>query len=412
MENSKKKILIFLHKFPYPDQDSTKFRILNSIILPLKDYFNIEVFIITYEKIKERDLDYLKNIAPINFYIYPKWRFVLNIFLKCFSLRPFQTEMFFFKEIFNKFFEKAKESDCIYVHTIRLGKYIEKLPEELKQKVVLDYNDSISMHYLKGWKYYPLFLKIPILFEGTKLYFYEKKLFKIFNNFTIVSPIDKDFILRGINKEKISVKKFFVTYISAKILKINNIYITEMAKNNKPYICFMGNLKYYPNFEGLSHFLKDIWPPINSQFKELEFWIIGKVSSKLQNKFKYVKNIKFLGFLDNPIPIIRNSVAFISPVRIGAGIQGKILEIMGMGHLVISYSQGIEDINGIKDRRNIFICKNHTPEEWLNILKEIYKDKSLVKKVKENAYRLILEEFTSEKLFEVYLQIFKIVLKS
>jgi len=412
MEISKKKILIFLHKFPYPDNDSTKFRILNSIIIPLSKIFDIEILIVTYEKVKEEDLNYLKSSVPIGFFVYPKWKFILNVLLRIFSSRPFQTEMFFFKEVFDKFLKKAKESDCIYVHTVRLGKYVEKLPEDLKRKVILDYNDSISMHYLKGWRYYPFILKLPILLEGIKLYFYEKKLFRILQNFTIVSPIDKDFILRGINEKEISFKNFIITYASANITKTNNIYINEANKNNKPYICFMGNLKYYPNYEGIVHFLKDIWPWINSQFKELEFWIIGKVNLRLQNKFKHLNSVKFLGFLDNPIPIIKNSIAFISPVRIGAGIQGKILEIMGMGHLVISYPQGIENINGIKDRENIIICRSYNPQEWLHVLKEIFRDESLVKKIKRNAYKIISEEFTSEKVFERYLQIFKMVLKS
>lgn len=411
MENSKKKILIFLHKFPYPDNDSAKFRILNSVILPLKKYFDIEILIVTYEKIKEEDLNYLKNIASLNFYIYPKWKFILNILLNILNFRPFQTEMFFYRKVFMDFLEKAKKVDGIYIHTVRLGKYIEKLPQYLRKKIVLDYIDSISMHYLKGWNYYPWYLKFGVLFEGVKLYFYEKKIFKILDNFTIVSEIDKNFILNNIPEKFLKDKKFEITYISTKILN-NNIdkYPSEKKVDNtinNEYICFMGNLKYYPNKEGLTHFLKDVWPDIKKEFNNLEFLIIGKVNSKFKNKFKNISGVKFLGFVDDPSLIIKKALAFISPVRIGAGIQGKIVEVMGMGQVVICYPQGIENINGFKNEENVMICKNFNSEEWIKILKKIKKDYKLVKNIKNNSRELVLKEFSNEVVGYKYIQIFK-----
>jgi len=313
--------------------------------------------------------------------------------------------MFFFREVFNKFFEKAKESDCIYVHTIRLGKYIEKLPEDLKRKIILDYNDSISMHYLKGWRYYPFILKLPILLEGIKLYFYEKKLFRILQNFTIVSPIDKDFILRGIEREGTLNKNFFATYTSTKVSMLDNISEIEISNNSAKYICFMGNLKYYPNLDGVKHFLKDIWPYIKKEFKDLRFVVIGNFDISFKNKFKNMKGVDLLGFVNNPAKIIKNSLAFISPVRIGAGIQGKVLEVMAMGHIVISYPQGTEGINGIRDRENILICRKQDCREWLMLIKEVNENHDLVQKIKNNAQKLVWEEFTIEKVFERYLRV-------
>lgn len=410
MENSpKKRLLIFLHKFPYPDTDSTKFRILNSVILPLRQYFDIKIFVVTYENIKKEDLIFLKNIAPLEFYIFSKWQFFLNVLLNFFSLRPFQTEMFFFRKVFLRFQGEAKKSDVIYIHTVRLGKYIEKLSPELRKKIILDFNDSIAMHYLNGWKYYPWHLKFVILLEGIKLYFYEKKIFKILDNFTIVSEIDKNFILNNIPEKFLKDKKFKITYISTKILDNNfdnSIIENDKYNINNEYICFMGNLKYYPNKEGLIHFLKDIWPDIKKEFEDLEFLIIGKVDSRFQNKFRKSKGVRFLGFVYDHSLIIKKALAFISPVRIGAGIQGKIVEAMAMGQIVICYPLGIENVNGFKNEENIIICENFNSKQWIKTLKKIKENCELVKNIQKNSRELVLREFSEKAVANRYIKIF------
>ncbi|MEM2772495.1 MAG: glycosyltransferase family 4 protein [Candidatus Aenigmatarchaeota archaeon] len=408
MENSsKKKVLIFLHKFPYPDTDSTKFRIWNSVILPLKKHFDIKIFVVTYENIKKEDLIFLKNIAPLDFYIFPKWRFFLNILLNLFSLRPFQTEMWFFKRVFLRFQEEAKKFDVIYIHTVRLGKYIEKLSPELREKIILDFNDSIAMHYLNGWKYYPLLLKMPILLEGLKLYFYEKKIFKMLNKFCIVSNFDKNFIIKNISEDIVKRKTFIVTYTSARTYDFNKNQNKLNIDLSKHYICFLGNLRYYPNYEGISHFLKDIWPKICEEIKELEFFIIGHVSKKISDEFKNVKRVQLLGFVEDIYPVLKNSLAVISPVRIGAGIQGKVIQAMAIGKLVISYPQGVNELDGFKNLENIIICKRNNEEDWLKYLKFILENEDKVIKIQEEAKKLFLEKFSIDSVSKRYFELFK-----
>lgn len=405
MESTKnKKLLIFLHKFPYPDTDSTKFRIFNSVILAFRKYFDIKIFIVTYEKIKEDDLIFLKNIAPIEFYIFPKWRFGFNILLNFLSLRPFQTEMFFFKNVFLRFKQETEKCDQVYIHTVRLGKYIEKLPKDLRKKIFLDFNDSIAMHYLNGWRYYPLGLKLLVWFEGLKLYFYEKKIFKIFENFCVVSEVDKNFILENIPDNIVQKKKFLVINVCVKIYQSKDCFL-EITNN--PYICFMGNLKYYPNRDGLIYFLKNIFPQIKNELKDLEFLVIGKTDRKLENKFKDIKGVKFLGFVNNPYLIIKKSLAFVSPVRIGAGIQAKVLEVMGMGHIVVAYKQGLSNLDGFKHLENIIICDDNNWRSWLKCLKFILENNKEVTKIKQKSKELILRNFTVEAASQKYYQLFK-----
>jgi len=398
MEN--KKIIIFLHKPPYPPKDSTKLRIFECVIKSLKELAELEFLIVTWENLRKEDINYLEQFGKINLFTYSKLRFVLNALRALFNFRPFQTEMFYFKKIDKLFKNLLQSASASYIHTIRLGKYLENLNTNDKNKVLLDFNDSIAYHYLNFWKYYPLFLRPIFLLEGLKIKFYEKKMIKLLNNFSIVTKIDKDFILKDLSFN--DSKKIYITGTNFRLLdlKSNNFSI------DKNIITFMGNLLYYPNYEGTNYFLKNIWPEINKTFPDLKFYIIGQGEEKLKNKFKKLKNIIFTGFLENPYEIIQKSLCFVSPVRIGAGIQGKVIEVMGLGKLVIMCA-GLENIEGFVNYENILICKNNTKEEWINLIKWVREHEDEAKIVGEKAKKFVIENFSLEKVSDIYKEIFK-----
>jgi len=402
MEN--KKIIIFLHKFPYPPKDSTKLRIFEGIIKVLKELAELEFLIVTWENPKKEDINYLEQFGKINLFTYSKLRFVLNALRALFNFRPFQTEMFYFKKIDELFKNLLQSASAGYVHTMRLGKYLENLSEKDRNKVLLDFNDSIAYHYLNFWKYYPLFLRPIFLLEGLKIKFYEKKMFKLLNNFSIVTKIDKDFILKDLNLD--DTKKFYITGANFRPLDLK----PSNFSTDKNIITFMGNLLYYPNYEGVNYFLKNIWPEINKNFPDLKFYIIGQGEKKLKNKFKKLKNVIFTGFLENPYEIIQKSLCFVSPVRIGAGIQGKVIEVMSLGKLVI-VCMNLENIEGFLNYENILICKSNTKEEWVNLIKWAREHQNEVKIIEEKSKKFILENFSSEKVKQVYKTIFENLLK-
>jgi len=403
MEN--KKIIIFLHKFPYPPKDSTKLRIFDCVIKSLKELADLEFLIVTWEKPSQEEINYLKQFGKLNLFNYPKFRFVLNALRSFFNFRPFQTEMFYFKKI-DKFFKNLlKDASAVYVHTIRLGKYLENLNINDRNKILLDFNDSIAYHYLSFWKYYPPLLRLIYLLEGLKIKFYEKKMIKLLNNFSAVSQVDKDFILKNLSLDDF--KKFYITGVNFKLLDLKHLYFSI----DKNLITFMGNLRYYPNYEGINYFLKNIWPELNKTFPDLKFYVIGQGEEKLKNKFKKIKNVIFTGFLENPYKIIQKSLCFISPVRIGAGIQGKIIEAMSLGKLVIVCAN-LENIDGFVNFENILICKNNTKEEWVDLIKWTIENPDKVKIIGEKAKKLVVDNFSSEKVGQIYKLAFENLLKN
>ncbi|EIT0645643.1 glycosyltransferase, partial [Escherichia coli] len=83
----------------------------------------------------------------------------------------------------------------------------------------------------------------------------------------------------------------------------------------------------------------------------------------------------------------------ICPVRLGAGVQNKILEYMALGLPCITSSIGYEGINA-KSGSEIFVAD--TVEQYKNVLREIIYDYNRYTEVAENARSFVENNFSWE----------------
>ena len=69
-----------------------------------------------------------------------------------------------------------------------------------------------------------------------------------------------------------------------------------------------------------------------------------------------------MGFVDDPYPLIKGSIASICPIQIGGGIQNKVIESMALGvNTLVSpiASTAFKDF----EKTGLMLCSN--PQEWV-----------------------------------------------
>ena len=167
--------------------------------------------------------------------------------------------------------------------------------------------------------------------------------------------------------------------------------------NNR--LIFIGGESNFPNLDGISWFINDIWPYLKNKSKELELHIIGKWSDKIKKSLAG-EDIIFTGFLKDLDNYVRNSITIV-PIRIGSGIRVKILDSFSLGIPVISTSIGAE---GLFEDHNIFIANNK--QDFENSVREISLGKishadifNLYEKIKTN----FSKELFNKKRNQIYL---------
>lgn len=136
-------------------------------------------------------------------------------------------------------------------------------------------------------------------------------------------------------------------------------------KKIESYFVFFAMWKRPDNYEGLDWFVKNVMPLL----KDEQFKIIGSgLPDYLKETISNLNNVEYLGFVDDPYPIIANSKALISPLFHGAGVKVKVLDALAVGAPIIGTDISFE---GVDDIYSSLIFKASTPREFGNIIKHI-----------------------------------------
>lgn len=91
----------------------------------------------------------------------------------------------------------------------------------------------------------------------------------------------------------------------------------------------------------------------------------GKMPTGLQQRLESSERVEYLGFVDNPYPIIANAVAELAPLQKGAGVKVKCVEALGCGTPIVGTEVAFE---GISERFADFMVLARTPDEIVSAI--------------------------------------------
>lgn len=125
---------------------------------------------------------------------------------------------------------------------------------------------------------------------------------------------------------------------------------------------------------------------------------------KCQNEAKYLNNVTFFGYLDNPQRFIKNFDIFIFPSN-HEGLGSTLLDVMVRGvPIIASNVGGIVDI--IEDNLNGYLVNNRDSEELKNRVLDLISDSETQQKFRDNGLKKV-EKFSPKKMAESYIVLYK-----
>jgi len=200
-----------------------------------------------------------------------------------------------------------------------------------------------------------------------------------------------------IEKNKIKVIYQSVT-IPSKMLNEK----TSIVKRHKFQCVIVGRL--FEN-KGQVDAIKAVSHLINKEHLDIGLWIIGEGNQEYERYLKEIvkknnveKFIVFLGYLDNPFPLVKKSdIALICSKSEGFG--RVTVEAMLLGKPVIGARSGATT-ELIKDGFNGFLYKFGDFEDLAEKIKLYYKNPSLIEQMGTNAKKWALEQFNQKDYTE------------
>lgn len=286
--------------------------------------------------------------------------------------------------------DNGKVFDYAYLNRPHISeKYIDLIRKYTDAKIIYFGHD---LHYLREYREYEITGDKAKLKSSNE---WKEKEFNLFRKADAIHVV-------GSYEEGILKKEF-------KDKSIHNIpvYIYDSIRDdvNKNFmerenIIFVGGFGHPPNTDAVFWFAEKIFPSILEKYPHIIWYIVGsKPSEKVQGLAS--KNIVVTGFISDEelANLYEKSRMAVVPLRIGAGVKGKVVEALYNQVPLVTTPIGAE---GLSLQENAFVVAE-TEQEFINNVIELYENFDRLKEISDNSIEFIHKHFTYETAKKVVL---------
>lgn len=268
-------------------------------------------------------------------FLLPPWRSYLNCLFALMSGRPLQVAYYQSKSFRKKFQELVVQHDAVFCHLIRVAEYA----LGCDKPVIVEFTDAISLNYsrVKSLARNGGIKNRIYAFEQSRLECYEKYVGQKSSLNVFVSDIDANFLFSGDLEAKNK------TIVCSNGVDVGFYPFSPVRKSQE--IAFIGNMQSVQNMDAALWFAKHVMPLLAED--GFKFKVVGRISDTNAARLLRYKGVIVTGGVDSVADAVADSFMGVCPMRIGAGVQNKILEYMALGLPCITSSMGYEGLEAI-----------------------------------------------------------------
>ena len=166
-------------------------------------------------------------------------------------------------------------------------------------------------------------------------------------------------------------------------------------------ILVVGNMDYYPNRLGVSHFIRCIFPELKKRIPNVELRVVGRMNDEsLIKQCNSMPGITALGFVKDLAKEYAGCRAVIVPVYLGSGTSVKTIEAMRMRRPVVSSPFGTRGYESyFKEGRDYLLAKNDG--QFVEKTIQLLTDETLNHTISDAAYESVTNNFSREKFCDI-----------
>ena len=255
-----------------------------------------------------------------------------------------------------------------------------------KLSKILYLSDSITLRAQEALKSSSLSIinRMEFMRWMNKIKNFEKHNYTSFAKCIVAAERDKDTILQLNPKVDITVLPF----------SVDTEYFKKKGTENKDIILFVGILWTEPNVDAINYFCNEIFPLIRKKNKDVILLLLGGAVKK-EIKRLPIKDpkIKLIDFVEDVRPYLDRATVFISPMRIGSGMNNKVLEAMSMSKAIVTTEYGNRGI-GLIDGWDSVVCRDKY--KFAESVIELLEDKEKREFLGRNARIKAEKEFSTD----------------
>ena len=126
-------------------------------------------------------------------------------------------------------------------------------------------------------------------------------------------------------------------------------------------LAFVGAMDYWPNVDAVAYFAREILPAVRQRLSAAQFFIVGSNPAPEVRALAAPGKIVVTGRVPDVRPYVAHAAAIVAPLRIGRGVQNKVLEGMAMAKPVVGSPEALTGIDAVIGTE---VLLARTPEEF------------------------------------------------
>lgn len=395
--SARKKLLILTPRFPYPVIGGDRLRIY-FLCKELGKSYDLTLLSLC-ESREELNMAVPDDgvFTRVERVFLPRWRSYFNCILALPTSTPLQVAYYkssLFKE---KFDDLIVDQDMVLAHLVRSCSYLfgTDLPK------VIEMTDAISLNY-KRVKTVAKSAGIKNLIysiEQSRLEKFEKTAIEKSDLSIFVSSIDKNYLL----PDESDSRRDKVVVCS------NGVDLDSMPFDYQPNtktIVFIGSMSTIQNLDAARWFANEVMPVLKAHGPFI-FKIVGRIGKSNFDEFNNIDGVLATGTVDSVADAVKGAFAGVCPMRLGAGVQNKILEYMALGLPAITSKLGHEGIDAVEGKQ---LLVADTVEQYVNHLVALSSNRGMADQLSNNGREFILNNHSwSSMLKPLVLKIDKLI---
>ena len=365
------KIFVLLPRIPYPLEKGDKLRAFNQIKQLSKH--NEIVLCALNDNPKVNEQNTFRALQPycqsINFIRISKLQILLGLARAFFKGLPMQSGYFYNRKAAKKInaLIAKHHPDMLFGQLLRVAEYIrhKNIPK------TIDFQDIFSYGMKRRADIASPITRPIYNMEYRRLKRYEAAIFDDFDVRTIISKPDRDLFPHEKRNEILIIPN-----------GVDHEYFKPQECEKKYDLVFTGNMSYPPNVNAVEYLANEILPIVWKSRPETTLYIAGATPDPKVRKAASERVI-VSGWLDDIRDAYAQSRVFIAPMRIGTGLQNKLLEAMSMRLPAITSPLANASL-GAKTCEEILVGSN--AEEMANNIITLLTDKEKAEQIAQAGF--------------------------
>jgi glycosyltransferase involved in cell wall biosynthesis len=293
---------------------------------------------------------------------------------------------------------KNSRFDIVHLMGIRMMKYV---PDISRHASVCDCVDDYALYCYRTIRHQKgIINKARWFFDCLTAVSYEKKFAGMFDEITLVSPVDAAVMRRICPAARISIVPIGVD---------SDHFKPSTTDISEPILMFSGVMDYEPNVTAVDYFCSSIFPRIRKEIPDARFLIVGRDPTPEVRHFEEsMPGVTVTGFVDDIREYFDKSLIYVAPIKSGAGIKIKILEAWAMEKPVVATSMSCDGID-VAPGQDVLVADSSV--EFAKSVIDLLGDENLRRKLTTNARKKVVDKYSWESQAEKFNRIYERVVR-